>query len=66
MTRLEALVLFAAAVTLIVAGLVWLLGPWGLIGSGVALAAVALFAFDLREERRDEPVAGPARPVLRR
>lgn len=67
MRRIEAVVLLAAAVLLVVAGAVWLFGPYGLIGSGVGLAAAVLFVFDIREEApRAEPVADAARPVLRR
>jgi hypothetical protein len=71
--RVEALIALAAAVCLIVAGLVWLLGPYGLIISGVAVAVLVLFGFDLADpgpepgkERRGEPVAGPAGPLVRR
>lgn len=67
MKRTEAAVLLAAAVLMVVAGLVWLLGPYGLLGAGVALGVVVLFVFDIREEApRAEPVAGAARPLLRR
>jgi hypothetical protein len=69
--RVEALIALAAAVSLIVAGLVWLLGPYGLIISGVAIAALLLFGFDLADsecgkERRAESVAGSAGPLIHR
>jgi hypothetical protein len=68
--RVEAVAALAVAVTLIVAGMVWLFGAYGLIGSGLVLAALTLFVFDVRpdtgEERRAEPVVHPARPVTRR
>jgi hypothetical protein len=60
MRRTEAVVLVAVALALIVSGLVWLLGAYGLLGSGVLLLAVALFGVDVREERDAEPVAVPA------
>lgn len=67
MRRIEAVVLLAAAALMVVAGAVWLFGPYGLLGSGAALAAAVLFVFDIREEApRAQPVANPARPVLRR
>ena len=71
MTRVEALAALATAVALIVAGLVWLLGPYGLIISGVAIAGLVLFGFNLADresgkERRGDPVAGPAGPLVRR
>jgi hypothetical protein len=67
--RGEAVAALAAAVALIISGLVWLAGPWGLIGSGVALAVAVLFVDvdDVEGERGAEAVAGPARPpVVRR
>lgn len=59
MRRREAVVALAVAVAAVMAGLVWLFGPYGLIASGLVLAALVLFAFDIkdiREERRAEPV----------
>lgn len=41
--------LVAAAIVLLVAGLVWLFGPFGLLGAGVGLGAVALFVVDVKE-----------------
>lgn len=66
MRRVEAVVLLAAAVVMVVAGVVWLFGPYGLLGAGVGLGVAVLFVFDIREERHAEPVADAARPVLRR
>lgn len=67
MRRREAVVLLASAALLVVAGVTWLAGAWGLIGSGVCLAALTLFVFDIREERAGaEPVVHPARPIARR
>lgn len=47
------------AVALIVAGLTWRFGAWGLIGSGVGLGALVLFVIDVKE--RHEAVASPSR-----
>jgi 4-hydroxybenzoate polyprenyltransferase len=61
-TRREAALALAVAAALLVAGLVWLFGPYGLLLSGAALAAVTLFVFDIREESGAKPVADPAWP----
>lgn len=69
MRRVEAVALLAASLLMIVAGVVWLFGPAGLIGSGAVLLLLTLFVFDIRpdgRERRAEPVVRPARPVARR
>lgn len=69
MRRIEAVALLAASLLMIVAGVVWLLGPVGLIGSGAVLLLLTLFVVDIRpdgKERRAEPVVSPARPVVRR
>lgn len=58
MTMRQALCALAVAYGLIVAGVVWLWGPYGLIGAGVGLAVLVLFVIDVRE--RHEAVAGPA------
>jgi hypothetical protein len=58
--RYEAVVLLAVALALVLAGVVWLAGPWGLVGGGVVLAALVLFVFDVREDRHDQAVASPA------
>lgn len=49
MRRYEAVVLLSVALVLIVAGLVWLCGPWGLLAPGVALAVVVLFVVDVQD-----------------
>jgi len=49
MRRGEAVVLLAVALALVVVGVVWLAGPWGLVGSGAALAVVTLFVVRIRE-----------------
>jgi hypothetical protein len=42
MRRAEALAFLGTALLVLVAGLTWLLGAYGLIGSGAVLTAVAL------------------------
>lgn len=49
MRRSEAVALLAVALTLVISGVVWLAGPWGLVGAGVVLAVLTLFAFTIRE-----------------
>lgn len=66
MTRREAAAVFAVAVAMVVAGVVWIFGAWGLIGSGACVALLTLFVFDIREERRAEPVVRPSGPLARR
>lgn len=61
-TRREALAAMAAAFVLIAAGLVWLLGPYGLILAGLVLAATVLFGVNITEGPRGEAVDGPAGP----
>jgi hypothetical protein len=53
MTPLEARVLLVGALVLLVWGLVWLFGPWALVGCGAPLLLVALLA--PVKERRAEP-----------
>ena len=62
MTRGEALAAFAFAFLLVATGLTWLLGPYGLIISGLALAAAVLFGVRIVEERRAEPVPDASSP----
>ncbi|MFI7042668.1 hypothetical protein ACIBI0_38825 [Microbispora rosea] len=47
--RSEAVALLAVALVLVISGVVWLAGPWGLVGAGVVLAALTLFAVNIRE-----------------
>lgn len=54
---MEARLLFAAGVLMTAGALVWLFGPWGLLGSGLAITLAALFLIDVRERR--EAVAEP-------
>ncbi|MET8265948.1 hypothetical protein ABZU92_18370 [Micromonospora arida] len=64
MTVREALAVLAVAYALAAAGVVWLFGPYGLIGAGLGLAAGALFVIDVKE--RHEAVASPPRRERRR
>jgi len=50
--RREAIFALCFALTAVTAGVTWLFGPYGLIGIGVAVAAVVLFVVDFKE---DEP-----------
>lgn len=43
--------LLGVALALLVAGLVWLYGPYGLVGSGAVLLVSALFVIDVKEQR---------------
>jgi hypothetical protein len=52
MTNREALCALFLAILLVSGGFVWLYGPYGLIGGGVAIAAVTLFA-DRKEDDDD-------------
>ena len=61
MTAWLALLAVAVGLALLVAGLVWLFGPYGLLGSGVALVAAGLLV-PVRE-RRGEPAEHPAPPL---
>lgn len=62
MTRREAVAALAAAAALIVAALVWLAGPWGLLAGGAGIAALVLFGVDIEERGRErEAVADAAR-----
>ncbi len=54
---MEARALFTAGVLMTAGALVWLFGPWGLLGSGLAITLAALFLIDVRERR--EAVAEP-------
>lgn len=47
MRRREAVALVAVALVLLIAGAAWLFGPYGLIGTAVALLVVALFVVDV-------------------
>lgn len=53
MTHHQALALAAAGLALLSAGVTWLFGPYGLIGSGVAILAMALLI--PRREGHGEP-----------
>lgn len=60
----EAKAAAAVAVLLITAGLVWLYGPYGLIGAGVGIGLLVLFVVEVREQH-GQAVAAPT-PEQRR
>jgi hypothetical protein len=60
-TRREAAGLLLLALGLVVAGVVWLFGPYGLVAAGVALGVLVLFVVDVNEVPR-EAVERPSGP----
>ena len=56
-----ALAAVGLGVACLLAGMVWLLGPWGLLGSGVALVALGLL-LPVKERRGEPPVEPAASP----
>lgn len=50
MTTREALCALYVAILMLTAGFVWMFGPYGLLGGGVAVAALALTT----DEKEDE------------
>ena len=65
---MEARLALAAGVLMTAGALVWLLGPWGLLASGIVLTAAALFLVDVKERREaveDAPWAERGRAVQR-
>lgn len=53
---MEARLLAAAGVLMTAGALVWLLGPWGLLASGLCLVFTALFLVEVKERVRAEAV----------
>jgi len=53
MTRREAVLCLIAAFILITSGLVWLVGAWGMIASGVALGVTILFVVEVEDRERE-------------
>ena len=53
-TALTLVCMVAAALLMVVAGLTWLFGPYGLIGGGVALGTYALVVAEVRAPEREE------------
>jgi protein-S-isoprenylcysteine O-methyltransferase Ste14 len=53
MTKREGVLCLLAAILLIVGGLTWAFGPWGMIGSGVALGVTILFVMDFDDRERE-------------
>jgi hypothetical protein len=64
-TRREAQFALLAALALVIAGAVWMFGPYGLLGGGLLLALLVLFVIDVKESD-GEAVAQPVQPGLRR
>jgi hypothetical protein len=65
-TRPEACVALGVSITVLLAGLVWLCGPWGLIVPGAAGALIALFGLDVSAGgARGQSLANPSRPARR-
>lgn len=58
----DAAVVALIGVTMVIAALVWLFGPWGLLGCGVAITALAAFGIDVTEgtAASGESVAHPS------
>ena len=56
---MEARALLFAGIAMTAGALVWLLGPWGLLASGIVLTAAALFLVDVKERVRGEAVEEP-------
>lgn len=57
-TRREMLIFLVLAVAMIAAGLTWIFGPWGLIGTGtVVIIGVLLFVNEVDGREEDKPDA---------
>jgi len=52
MTRREALAAVLISVAMIAAGLTWMFGPWGLIGTGAVVLAGVLTVVNERREAK--------------
>lgn len=53
MTRRESLIFILISVAMIAAGLTGLFGPWGLVGTGLAVLAGVLFLVNEKEDKPD-------------
>lgn len=53
-TRREMLIFVLISVAMIAAGLTWLYGPWGMVGTGAAVIVVVLAVVDEREEGKPD------------
>lgn len=53
MKRSEAVWCLIVAFIMITVGLVWLVGPWGMIACGVALGVVVLFMIDVDDQEHE-------------
>jgi hypothetical protein len=57
-TRREMLIFVVLAVAMIAAGLTWIFGPWGLVGTGVVMViGVLLFVNEVDEPEKEKPDA---------
>lgn len=54
MTRRECLIFIFCAVAMIAAGLTWLYGPWGLVGTGAAVLIGVPLLINEREEGKPD------------
>jgi hypothetical protein len=54
MTRREMMIFLLLAVAMIAAGLTWIFGPWGLIGTGVVVLIGVPIIIDEREEAKPD------------
>lgn len=54
MTRREMLIFVFFAVAMIAAGLTWIFGPWGLIGTGAVVLIGIPIIVDEREEAKTD------------
>lgn len=64
-TRNQAFAALTGAVVMVTAGLVWLIGAWGLIVMGLLVAAVVVLGVDIEEGPGRETVADAASPPWR-
>ncbi len=54
MTRREMLISVLVAVAMIAAGLTWIFGPWGLVGTGGVVLVGVLTVVNEREEAKPD------------
>lgn len=61
-TQLTALRALAVGALMVAGALTWLLGPWGLLLSGLLVITVALVGIDVDGGARGDAASHPARP----
>lgn len=54
MTLTGAFTVLLLGLLMVAVGVTWLLGPWGLIGSGIAIAGASILLVELKPERDQE------------